>query len=365
MFTVALDAEPDADVSVTVARTSGDADITVQAGAALLFTTTDWATPRTVTLAAAEDDADTANGTATIQVSATGLTPVNVTATELDDDATLTVTGGTPAGATIHEKGVPIAIAATPAAHYHFTQWTGDTAGVADVNAASTTITLTADAAIVAQSAIDQYTVSASAVNGTVTGAGTYDYGSVAELTAIPDPDCHFLHWTGDVPAGHETDNPLAFTVTSDVTLTAQCEGNAPLFVIAPLALSVPEGGTNAFTVALSKAPVAGDLTVTVSVLAGGDPDLSIASGATLLFDAANWNTPQPVTVAAAEDDADADNGTATIEVAAPGLVSVTVTATEIDNDRALTVTGGTPAGTTVHAQGAVVAITAPPASRT
>lgn len=84
-FQVSLSSAPAANVVVSVARTSGDADLSVSTGASLTFTPTNYATPQTVTLAAAQD-ADTTNGSATFLLSASGLTGVNVTATESDND---------------------------------------------------------------------------------------------------------------------------------------------------------------------------------------------------------------------------------------------------------------------------------------
>ena len=77
-------------VTVTVLRSSGDADLTVQSGAILTFTTTDWSTPQVVTIAAAAD-ADTAAGTATFTVGTTNVHYLSstLTATEIDS-------GGTP-----------------------------------------------------------------------------------------------------------------------------------------------------------------------------------------------------------------------------------------------------------------------------
>jgi hypothetical protein len=80
-----LSAQPAGSVTVTTARTAGDTDLTVSAGATRTFSTTNWATPQTVTLAAA-NDADSANGTATVTASATGHTAATVAATEADDD---------------------------------------------------------------------------------------------------------------------------------------------------------------------------------------------------------------------------------------------------------------------------------------
>ena len=54
---------------------------------------------------------------------------------------------------------------------------------------------------------------------GTVQGADWYDYGSEVSLTAVPLGGCDFVRWAGDVPAGHETDNPLVFSATDPAHL--------------------------------------------------------------------------------------------------------------------------------------------------
>jgi hypothetical protein len=82
---VRLSAQPAGNVTVTTARTAGDTDLSVQAGATRTFSATNWSTPQTVTLAAAED-ADNANGTATFTASAAGHTSATVAATEADND---------------------------------------------------------------------------------------------------------------------------------------------------------------------------------------------------------------------------------------------------------------------------------------
>ncbi|MEI6083193.1 MAG: PQQ-dependent sugar dehydrogenase [Verrucomicrobiota bacterium] len=84
-FTVNLASVPGADVAVTVARSAGDADISVASGAALTFTPANYATPQTVTIAAAAD-VDTVTDTATISVSAAGATTRTVSVTALDNN---------------------------------------------------------------------------------------------------------------------------------------------------------------------------------------------------------------------------------------------------------------------------------------
>jgi MYXO-CTERM domain-containing protein len=92
---VRLAAAPSSAVSVSVARASGDSDVTVSAGATLNFTTSNWATPQVVRLAAAED-ADMDHDSAVLDVSASGLTTRNVTVRVTDPwEGSTGGTGGT------------------------------------------------------------------------------------------------------------------------------------------------------------------------------------------------------------------------------------------------------------------------------
>jgi hypothetical protein len=80
-----LSQQPAGNVTVTVARTTGDTDLTVAAPATRTFTTDNWNAPQNVILAAAED-ADNANGVATFSATATGHAAATITATEADND---------------------------------------------------------------------------------------------------------------------------------------------------------------------------------------------------------------------------------------------------------------------------------------
>ena len=67
------------------------------------------------------------------------------------------------------------------------------------------------------------YTVTANATNGSVTGAGTYEEGATATLTATPAEHYRFVNWTkGEEVVSIET--TYSFVVTEDVTLTANFE---------------------------------------------------------------------------------------------------------------------------------------------
>ena len=96
--------------------------------------------------------------------------------------------------------------AATAEHTYTFTGWTP--AIVAVTGEATYTATYS--------QTLNQHTITATATNGTVTGAGTYDHGTSVTLTATPDFDYQFVKWSNE-----STENPLTITVTEDVTLEA------------------------------------------------------------------------------------------------------------------------------------------------
>ena len=56
---------------------------------------------------------------------------------------------------------------------------------------------------------------------GSVSGGGTYEYGSQVTLTATPNNGYHFVNWSN----GSE-ENPYTFTVFGDVALIAQFARN-------------------------------------------------------------------------------------------------------------------------------------------
>lgn len=82
-FTVALSTAPAANMTVTVVRSGGDADIDLLSGGSLTFTPTDWQQPRAVVLAAASDADDVADVT-NFDVSAPGLATERVVATSIE-----------------------------------------------------------------------------------------------------------------------------------------------------------------------------------------------------------------------------------------------------------------------------------------
>jgi hypothetical protein len=108
----------------------------------------------------------------------------------------LTVVNGTGSGT--YAEGAAVAIEAdAPPAHYHFKAWTGNTAGIADVNAASTTITIQSDDAVITATYEEDAHYTLTVVNGT--GGGSFYAGtSVAIAANAPSADKNFSGWTSN-----------------------------------------------------------------------------------------------------------------------------------------------------------------------
>jgi len=133
---------------------------------------------------------------------------------EVDDEFALTVSstiGGsvtTPGQGTFpYDTGAVVDLVAEAQAGYQFVKWTGDVGTVADVNAASTTITMNDDCEILANFEVMppvRYNLTTSSTTGgsiTTPGEGTYTYdeGTVLDLVAEAEQGYKFIAWTGDV----------------------------------------------------------------------------------------------------------------------------------------------------------------------
>ena len=123
----------------------------------------------------------------------------------------LSAENGTVTGAGEYEHGTTISISATPAEGYHFVKWSDGNTN------ATRSIVVTSNVTLTAEFAINVYNVTLSAVNGTVTGAGEYQHGATATITAVAAEGYHFVKWSDGV-----TETTRSFVMTSDVTLTAE-----------------------------------------------------------------------------------------------------------------------------------------------
>ena len=130
-------------------------------------------------------------------------------------DVTVSAANGTVTGAGSYEYGAKAQLSATAAEGYHFAQWNdGDTR-------ATRTIVVTEDLAFTAEFEINSYTVRASATNGTVEGAGTYNHGAEATLTATANTGFHFSKWSDGVETATRK-----VTVTDNLSFKAEFAAN-------------------------------------------------------------------------------------------------------------------------------------------
>ncbi len=282
-YTVVLDTQPTAAVTVTVAKAAGgDADLAASP-TELVFRPTDWATAQAVTVTAAEDD-DGRDGTATFEHSSASADPDyadfgigSVEASEADDDRGVTVT---PTAVMVAEGGsVPYTVVLD----------TGPTAAV------TVTVTVSGDADLTASPTTLTFGPTDWETAQTVTIAAAVDADALAGTAT-------FAHSSASADAGYGTGLSIDSVEASEVEAGV---------TVSRVRVMVPEGGSAPYTVVLDTPPRAA-VTVTVQRAAGGDVDLT-PSPTGLVFDGTNWNLPQTVTVSAAED-ADRVNGVGNLE---------------------------------------------------
>ncbi len=152
--------------------------------------------------------------------------------------------GGTVTGDGRYAEGATATLTATPATGYTFTNWKkGNT--VVSSNP-TITFTVTEDATYVANFTLNSYTITTSvnpANAGTVTGAGTYNHGATATLTATANTGYTFTNWTKN-GTQVSTNATYSFSVTEAATLVANF---TPLSYVVTATAEPVEGGTVAF----------------------------------------------------------------------------------------------------------------------
>ncbi len=343
-YTVVLVTEPTDDVTIAVARSSGDdADLTVSSdtdtdtdidSVTLAFTNSNWNMQQTVTILAAEDD-DSEHGTAMFTHAVAGpgiydgLTAPGLTATENDND---------PPGIMVSETALT----------------------VPEGGSATYTVRLVTqpskDVTIEVERVTGDENLTASPDTLTFTNSNWSMQQTVAILAAEDDDGR-----ASPAQFRHNVSSPgTVYDGISTPGIRASEDDNDTLgVIISPTTLSVPEGGSATYTVRLGTKPVFDDVTNDVTVEAtrdflGSDTDLTVTSdtdtdadinSVTLAFTNSNWNTEQTVTVTAAEDADEVDDvaifshTTASFDVDYDSREDVDpVTATEADNEKVVTV---------------------------
>ncbi|WP_025770864.1 beta strand repeat-containing protein [Thioalkalivibrio sp. HK1] len=281
---VSLTAQPTGgDVSVIVVRGDGSADVTFSP-ASLTFSGSNWNTPQTITVSAAEDD-DAQADSLSISLGASGGNYNNIGAgvkinvTENDNPGLITDPSsdlGLTEGA---DKTFSVRLAAEP---------TGDV-----------TITLTS-------SGSSDVTLSPTSLT-----FEPWQWSTPKPVTASAAEDDDGSSDSASISLAASGADYADITGSLDVTVT---DNDSPGLTLSTRKLTIDEGAGGDFTVRLAIEPSGN---VSVSLTISGSDDVTL-SPATLAFTPSNWSTTRVVTVNATQD-ADANDDSASISLAASG----------------------------------------------
>ncbi|HEU0031877.1 MAG TPA: Calx-beta domain-containing protein [Kofleriaceae bacterium] len=319
-FTVVLDTQPSAEVTIPIA--SADAGEGTASPASLTFTVDNWNAPQTVTLTGVNDDLADGAQAYTIEVGAatsadpgySGFDPADVMAMNVDDDS----------------PGILV----TPTAGI-VTSEAGGSATFSVVLAAQPTadVTIAVSSSDAGEGAADAAALTFTPVNWnapqivTVTGADDAVADGPQSYTIV-------------LAAATSSDTGYAGVDPADVAVTNIDNDTAGVTVTPTSGLATTEsGGSATFTVVLNTQPTT-DVTIAI---ASDDAGEGTAAPASVTFTPLDWDAPQTVTVTGV-DDALADGNQPYRVVLAPavsgdasyaGLDPADVALTNIDNDTA------------------------------
>ena len=269
-YTVVLDTEPTADVTVEI-QMPEDTDIAVSS-LMLTFTADNWNTPQTVAVTAAHDDDAVADDPVTILHTVSGGDYEGVAAADVE----VTITEDDTAGVTISTDALEV-----PEGSSQSYTVVLDTEPAADV---TVEIQMPEDAEI----AVSPLALTFTADNWNT--PQTVAVTAAQDDDAIDDDPVTLTH----IVSGGDYEGVAAAGVVVSIT-----EDDTPGVTISTAALEIPEGSSQSYTVVLDAEPAA-DVTVEIQVPANAEIAVSPLA---LTFTADNWNTPQTVAVTADQDD--------------------------------------------------------------
>ena len=280
-YTVALATQPTGQVTVTVGGTGGT-DLSVDTSS-LMFTVDDWSTAQTVEVTA-DEDTDTVSDSERLTHTASGADYGSVS-----KDLAVTVTDNDAAGLALSTAA--LAVAEGGSARYT----------VALATQPSGQVTVTVGGTSGTDLSVDRSSLAFTAED--------WSTAQTVEVTAGEDADgandSETLTHTASGADYGSVSRDLSVTVADDDTLELE---------LSAASLTVPEGGSATYTVALATEPT-GEVTVAIGGTSG--TDLSVDTGS-LTFGTSDWSTAQTVEVTAAGDD-DGTNDIALLTHAASG----------------------------------------------
>lgn len=188
------------------------------------------------------------NDTTVVSINLTVVKDTSFTANFAIDQHNVNVsaTNGQVNGGGLHDYGSTVSLTASPNQHYHFVSWSdGNTSN-------PRSIVVNGDTTLTANFEIDKHTITSSGTHGTVSGGGTYDYGSTITLKATPNNHYYFARWSDN-----DTTNPRTITVSANKTYTAVFEGDMHTITTNATNGRVTGGGSYHYgsTVTLSATP--------------------------------------------------------------------------------------------------------------
>ena len=319
-YTVVLDSEPTAAVTVTPSRSSGDSDVTVSGS--LTFTASNWNTAQTVTVNAAQDS-DPDDDTAVIGHSVAGgdydsHDAESVTVTVNDDETAsngVTLTAG-PTSLAESDSATTVTVTAT------LNGSTRDVDTLIAVNVGSGTATVGVDFA-----AVSAFTITIPA--NTLSQTGTFSLDPIQD--AIDEPD--------ETVAVDGSTTVSGISIT-DTTVTITDDDSAPAVTLSLSDDPIGEnGGATTVTALLSHASSEAT-TVTISVdpdSPASSADYSISTNRILTIAAGQTSSTGTVTITAVDNDIDAPDKTVQITGDAANVLGIAdpsdVTLTIADDD--------------------------------
>jgi gliding motility-associated-like protein len=280
-FTVVLDAEPIA--NVTIGLSSTDTGEGTVSPISITFTSANWDTEQIITVTGINDDIDDGNQTFTIITTDASSTDGNYSGLVVDDVTVINEDDSDNSGITV-------------SALSNNTQENGTTG----------TFTIVLDSEPIANVTI--------ALSSNDTGEGTVSPASVtftpanwdtqqtATITGVDDDlndgDQLYTIVTADATS---TDGNYSGMVVGDVTVTNIDDDAAGFNITAISGNTTEAGGTATFTIALTSEPTAN---VQVN-LSSSDIGEGTVSPVIITFTSGNWNVAQTITIAGVDDDLD------------------------------------------------------------